>query len=528
MKALTFNQLQLRIFALIFLLFTSAVVGYRVFIERPQLEATIAQFAQRELVTLSYAAKKIFRALAAINYDYSVWDATYDFIEGKAPAYIKENFPANTFISLEIDGVFIFNQKFELMYAKGYDYKKNKPLNFEFYKPEQFSKIKSLSQLKDNNQKIGALTGVIATKYGPAIMSATEIRRSDKSGDDHGLLIFVRLFDKSIVSELSDYTLTAIKIEDVTPLNNTLAINNWLDAPKKNTVTPSTQLYIRDINGAPLSILTINHANSSVPPILDKQSFIFILLLTLLIFVVYTFISHIIVRPVKKLAYQIKTMDENNNFIALDENSHIDELINVSKHFNALMFTVQRQNELLSQQVYVDMLTNITNRRGFEQHLEQYCQLFIRQKLSFTVILADVDHFKQYNDSLGHIAGDNALIQVAHTLNAHFKRTNDMCARYGGEEFIMLYGDIDKDNLADKLDEILQSFATLNLPHPNSETAPYVTVSLGACVVSYNEKNNKNLTPKAIIRAADDALYQAKNNGRNQAITIDFFHSTKR
>jgi len=522
MKSLSFNQLQLQIFALIFALFTSTVIGYRIFIERPQLEASIAQLAQRELTTLSYAANKMHKSLEKINYDYAVWDATYDFVNTQSSKYIKENFPDDTFVSLKVDGVVIFNAQLQPIYVKGYHHEQHKPLKLTFHDFTIFPENKKLAPLRQANQTVATQTGVISTQHGPALFAATDIKRSDRTGEFKGFLVFIQLIDESKVNELAEYTLTLITISEITPQNKNLDIEPWTTPGEKRDVTPYSRKFIMDLHGKPVSLLTIEHSESEVPPLMDKQSFIFILLFTLLIFVVYTFISYIIVRPVKKLASDIKLMDESKNFVALEEDSPIRELAKVSKHFNALMYTVQRQNELLSQQVYVDALTNIANRRGFEQHLEKQCQLFIRQRISFTVIIADVDHFKLYNDTLGHIAGDNALVKVASTLNTHFQRTNDICARYGGEEFIMLYSDIQPDVLNAKLDKILAAFAALNLAHPSSPTAPYMTVSLGACTVSSEDNLGVKLSPKAVIRAADHALYQAKNGGRNRAVAISF------
>lgn len=136
--------------------------------------------------------------------------------------------------------------------------------------------------------------------------------------------------------------------------------------------------------------------------------------------------------------------------------------------------------------------------------------------------MADVDHFKRYNDLLGHVEGDHALIQVAQTLEKHFQRTNDLCARYGGEEFILLYNDMPKEVLKRKLDEIIASFATLNMTHPASNTAEHLTVSFGACMVRPDDIKNYRLQFKTVIRIADLALYQAKNSGRNRAVISQY------
>ena len=267
------------------------------------------------------------------------------------------------------------------------------------------------------------------------------------------------------------------------------------------------------------------HSNGEVPPQIDKHSLIFIVIFSVLIFVIYSLISNIMIGPVKLLTTQIQNIDENQSDKLIGESFQIEELDSVSRHFNELMLTISRQNILLSRQALTDALTQIANRRCFEIELEKLSQLFIRKGLSFTVIIADIDHFKKYNDELGHLAGDEALIRVAKILNGHFKRTNDLCARYGGEEFIMLYSDISLQGLETKLNEIVKSMSDAAIPHPCSPTSNNITISIGACMVESTESPEQNLQPKSLVLAADNALYQAKKLGRNrwEAITYKKF-----
>lgn len=516
--ALTFNQLQVRIFFLIFILFTTAVVSYRTFIERPQLERSILQIAQKELQILSYSARNYLKSLSTINYDYAVWDQSYDFIETQEAEYIEENFVDDMFVSLKLDGVVIYKENLEVLYAKGYDHEKGKPIKFRFYDFESTPSNKTIIPSRSQNKKITQGVGLIETEHGHALYSITEIKRSDRTGQNRGFILFIKLFKTSVIDEIQKYTMTDITVQNVSPNNANKALVDWTKEVNLSSITAQSQRHIFDVHKTPLMLLTMTHSNGEIPPLLDKQSFIFIMLFTLLIFIVYRLISYIIIRPVKQLADQIKGIDENENIRFLDESYQIKELDSVSIHFNELMATIARQKSLLSQQAYTDTLTNISNRRGFEQHLEKHCQLYIRQKICFSVIIADIDHFKVYNDHLGHLAGDEALAKVAKTLNEHFKRSNDLCARYGGEEFIMFYSDISIEMLEKKLTQILAAFAELDLPHPVSKTAAYITVSLGACIVMASDEIEKELKMKSVIRAADDALYQAKNEGRNRFV----------
>ncbi len=527
MKSITFNQLQFRIFIIIFALFTSAVLGYRVFIERPLLTQSITEISQRELTTLNYATKKSYASLASITYDYAVWDATYVYAKAPTNAFVNENFVNNTFLSNQIDGVFILDKNDNLLYKKGFDFHKNSSLDFDlvnFIDFANFPKNKVIIPKRKDNEQVAVLSGVIKTQYGPAMFNATDIRDSNQNGDNRGTLIFLRLIDKALIKELAENTFTTINITLVDDPKQWQHLSDWREPLKITNIVKTSQLAIKDIHGIPLAILSVAHSKNQVPELLDKESILFILIFTILIFVVYSIIAQVIVLPVKTFAKEIKVMDNTCSLEELSSASKIDELQTVSKHFNALVKTVKHQEDLLRQQVYIDPLTQIGNRRAFEEHIEKLCQLYIRKNFPFSVIIADVDHFKKYNDALGHVAGDAALIQIAQTLDSFFQRSNDICTRYGGEEFIMAYSDISIEEIDKKLAQIIAAFATLNLAHPNSPTAPYISVSLGACCVlpskKFSEEALKDLPPKTIIRLADKALYLAKEQGRNKVVRV--------
>jgi len=532
-KALTFNQLQVRIFFLIFILFTSAVLSYRVFIERPQLEQSVLQIAKKELKILNHTAKRYLNSLNSINYDYAVWDQSYDYMQDhqskdEKNRYINENYVDDTFVSLAIDGVFIFDKNLAPIFVKGYHHNKNIPLTFSFYDFSLNPINKNMFPSHHQNKKVAQNSGLINTQYGPALFNITEIRRSDKTGENSGFILFIKLLSADIIEEIEQYTMTKITTEPITHKNNTLPIGNWTDEVTLSSIRKYSKLYINDFNQKPLLLIKIKHSKGEIPPLLDKQSFIFIGIFTVLIFIVYSLISFIIIRPVRVLADQIKSIDEDT--MKLDEHYQIDELDSVSQHFNSLMATISHQKALLSQQAFTDTLTNISNRRGFELHLEKQWQLFIRNKIGFAILMADIDHFKLFNDSLGHIAGDEALIKVSQVLNKHFKRSNDLCARYGGEEFIMLYSSISFIDLKKLLEKILDAFSHLNLHHPASPTSKHVTISIGACIIEPSIVVTKELPQKALILAADSALYRAKKAGRNRYEInklIDFIDNQK-
>ncbi|MBQ4833765.1 sensor domain-containing diguanylate cyclase [Pseudoalteromonas sp. MMG010] len=177
-------------------------------------------------------------------------------------------------------------------------------------------------------------------------------------------------------------------------------------------------------------------------------------------------------------------------------------------------------NQNLSQLVNTDGLTNIANRRGLDQALNSEIQRCIRAKKPISLIMCDIDFFKDYNDHFGHQQGDKALIKVAKALKNLCKREGDLAARYGGEEFAIILPDTNSTQCYQFCEMVRKAIIQLNIAHPNSSVMNSLTLSLGFC----STLASKGLSSKTLLQNADKALYQAKNNGRN---TISEFVAKK-
>jgi len=173
---------------------------------------------------------------------------------------------------------------------------------------------------------------------------------------------------------------------------------------------------------------------------------------------------------------------------------------------------IVHQRRLLEQIAALDGLTGIPNRRRFDEALAQEWSRCQRSGLPLSLIVADVDQFKQYNDTLGHAAGDRVLQDVAAALRQAARRPGDLAARYGGEEFVLLLPETDAPQAQQLADELLQRMAARKLPHPAASAAPCVTLSLGGITTI----PASSVVAPDFFERADTALYQAKAQGRNR------------
>lgn len=173
--------------------------------------------------------------------------------------------------------------------------------------------------------------------------------------------------------------------------------------------------------------------------------------------------------------------------------------------------TVKRQSDALRELTLTDGLTRVANRRAFDEKLDNEWRRCARAQQPMALILVDIDHFKLFNDSYGHQAGDDCLVRVAAAMRGAAGRPQDLVARYGGEEFAILLPQLDLQGAASVARKVLDEVARLGIPHGQSSAAQHVTVSMGLASVVPTDGVSGEL-----IRRADALLYQAKDGGRNR------------
>ncbi len=178
---------------------------------------------------------------------------------------------------------------------------------------------------------------------------------------------------------------------------------------------------------------------------------------------------------------------------------------------------LQESNLALEKLMRADGLTGLANRRHFDEYLDIEWKRAAREQYSLSLLMIDVDYFKAFNDSFGHVEGDYTLQKVAQVIKEHCARAGDLGARYGGEEFVAIFPNTDLDGaylLAEKIRTAVQG---LRVSHIKPDEQSVVTVSIGVSSTIPQD----HFSPISLVETADKALYQAKHNGRNRSESSD-------
>lgn len=205
---------------------------------------------------------------------------------------------------------------------------------------------------------------------------------------------------------------------------------------------------------------------------------------------------------------------------ALKLKKEIDERKSHEQQLLKLMHRLEEANEKLKRLCSIDGLTGIANRRHFDEVLNKEWRRARREKTALSVVLLDIDFFKSYNDTYGHLTGDDCLIQVAQKVSQVLKRPGDLAARYGGEEFAAILPLTTKEGgliVGEKMRSII---ASLNIPHSGSIFNGILTISVGVATLTADNFSEVQ-DPQRLLGMADEALYRAKKAGRNRVFAAE-------
>jgi diguanylate cyclase len=192
-----------------------------------------------------------------------------------------------------------------------------------------------------------------------------------------------------------------------------------------------------------------------------------------------------------------------------------------NEELSRLRVALETANQRLKRLVAVDPLTGIANRRHFDRVLDREVRRARREQLPLSLIFLDLDQFKRFNDTYGHMQGDDVLRRVAHTLDESFRRGGDLVARYGGEEFAVILPGVDAHRAGLYAERLRRRIWRMAIATGTNATGisngnDRITISAGVAAIAPGAAGWADAAPDALLRAADQALYRAKCQGRNR------------
>lgn len=240
--------------------------------------------------------------------------------------------------------------------------------------------------------------------------------------------------------------------------------------------------------------------------------FISILLIVLNVFIINRQTKSII-QPVLLLNNSVKAYTKKDFTVGIPQYKREDELAELIQNIDTMRIELNEKFMSMESLVDLDGHTGIYNRRYFDQTLEMEWANAKYYSKAISLILFDIDFFKKYNDTYGHLEGDKCLKKISRQLRTLFGKSSDIVARFGGEEFAIILPDQGEEVALTKAEILRKAIIDLMLIHPTSEVNKFVTISVGVASMKPSKGNRKSTH---LISLADQALYQSKAKGRNQ------------
>ncbi|WP_082664342.1 sensor domain-containing diguanylate cyclase [Pseudoalteromonas sp. 10-33] len=494
---------------------TSLLVSYRYFFMLPTINENIKDYQNRELLSLEIALKREFVFLKTLNYDYSVWDESYDYMTSFNKDYIESNYVDDTFKSLKIDGVFIYDMNFKQVYAHTFDYIQEQPFDVPEFDLKTRLPNRTILPYEENTSE---RFGFLSTEHGPVMFASHAIQRTNKTGEPVGSIVFIKKVRESQFAKMAEMAQVKLSYTLINKNSATKRAVVLSDGIQNEEIATERQRTLLDINGNPILLMNIKHHHQRIPVLFDHYLIIILLMFFIVSLIGFYIVNRFFITPLINGASAINLMLLNNDLQPLHFKNQFLEMRVLINGFNSLIKEVKKQNEQLEKISKIDELTQIYNRRAFEEIYTTQWQEAHRQKTTLGLMLIDVDYFKFYNDFYGHQEGDSALQAVCRVLKETAQSNNGSAARYGGEEFIMLFNQLSVEQFEAISQQLLLNVKALNLPHKGSKVSNVLTVSVGCAFATVKAMDNEKVTAKLLIKNADVMLYEAKNTGRNRAL----------
>jgi len=532
-------SIRTKVFLIIFVLF--AALGIADFIvQRFVIYPSFLELEHREA---GENLQRIFHAIDRETYhverlcrDWATWNDSHNFMATGYEGFIESNLSDDSLDNISLNLLVFCDTRGNIVWSRVRDLEDKTTLQLGFMAEGRIDPAHTTLALHPSPEGGRGKRGIFNTEAGPMLFATREVLRSDGSGPANGFLIMGRFLNETMLETLKEQTRLSFEIVD--PFDNARFLCRT--SGMKPMQTGNLTYYTKDDGDKMVSCAGFqNEAGETLFGVqylfprettrkgIDSIRYAVFLVIgsgvTVLV-ILNLMMQAVVLRPLQRLTdHAVKLQAEGDYSLRLDLDRK-DEIGVLAKSLDTLVQTIndrtvelQRANEQLTQLSLNDALTGIANRRMFDAYLKQEWRRAMREQTPLSVMLADVDHFKSYNDTYGHQQGDMCLIGVAAVMQLHMQRPADLLARYGGEEFAVILPGTDAEGARHMAEVLGQAVRDLRIDHCGSDAAPYVTLSIGV-VTTIPSPEEGDGGMDMLLEQADQALYQAKKAGRNRVL----------
>ena len=499
-------------------------------VQLPQLYTLEALSDEKDISRIKMAFTSKSLEYGVINYDNAVWNDSYHYVNNQNKEFTDNNFVIDTYKSLGINGIHIYNKQADTIWHRSWDLVSLRPLTFPpFDQPSEFVKKNILISdeliIKNNNKPVSQV-GFTLLDNKLILFAATSIFKANLTGKANGTMLFWRFFDEQVLVDLQQRAGIKFSIEVIQP--------NIINAKRLTSKSIFIEESHRTDKGLIFNVFPLATGHGVIQftyqaprrqfstSWVNHSTVITSLLFLLTLGMLFVFFHYFIIRPILRADNIVTAIIKDNDHSIRFSSTRKDELGTLLNLIDRLLDGVEsNEQQLISHNARLqtisqtDSLTKIPNRRAFDRYMKELLATS-PLGLDVSILVADVDYFKKYNDCYGHAKGDKTLYAVAQSLRKNLHEDTDFVARYGGEEFVMVLKHTDKKAAQAVANNLVKIIAGLKIAHKDSETSNIVTISIGfhTFVISRQEQY------MPLFELADKALYQAKEQGRNRAIAV--------
>jgi len=459
------------------------------------------------------------KAYTAFVKDWAIWDDTYDFIKSKNPKYIKSNLRGSTLEDLGIETMIFTDKNFNLVHLLSLSY-------FNSSAQKVYNEVYNKREKLRNNEFNLNPVIYIPLNDGRFFMAAIHpILPTNEDKDRLGYLILGRMVDDDFFKDLENTSHTSFSVKRGQSVVGNFTLFNKVISESKilNEYYVQLKISVVDIDNRFLEFSTQikREFRTQMYNIYRHMLYAMMVVIAIIILITMFMLDKFVLR---------KIVDYINRFRQLGESGHltvrlpVDGTKELQEFARTANWTLERIKKLMDEKderekelhelsekleelSKLDGLTSLPNRRYFDETYEKEWKRAHREKTPLSVLMIDLDFFKKYNDTYGHLAGDASLIKVGDSIRENMKRPTDFIARFGGEEFICILPDTDVEGARHIADDINRSIKDLKITNTTSHVSDFITVSIGVATAVPDENSHK----ENLIKRADEALYKAKS-----------------